>query len=405
MRPEPRSQELPKPFSDGPSLTVPLNDRTSIPSSESRESQISANSTDGPRTLREGPQQNGAGSKEMAQPRPSDQPSIRTENIPVMPPPAVPSQTASAQELRETAKQTMGRSDRPELRNQNGAVEHSSRPRSSSPLSHPGTRNHSNDSRTSGGKDMTDVDRGADDRRSEREGRHENRESNNLSRRDSLTHTRTERRDRGWDGEKDKDNERDKDRGRDRHSERERDKERDRDHRERDREREREREREKDRDRHRRDDKDRDRDSRKEREGATSRSQGASPVVATEDHSLQSRQDAARQDPSRRRDNPQTNGDENLGKRRRPVDDEVCAFCFLKYPQTPTAVQSERASKRSSRKESHRDDRGRRPPEKERDERGRDSDRRRKEREVNETESRASPTDKVRHVRNICLPL
>jgi hypothetical protein len=66
-------------------------------------------------------------------------------------------------------------------------------------------------------------------------------------------------------------------------------------------------------------------------------------------------------------------------------------------------VQPDRASKRSSRKDGHRDDRGRRPPEKERDERGRESDRRRKEREVNETESRASPTDKVRHALNIAF--
>ncbi len=67
------------------------------------------------------------------------------------------------------------------------------------------------------------------------------------------------------------------------------------------------------------------------------------------------------------------------------------------------SVQPDRASKRSSRKDGHRDDRGRRPPEKERDERGRESDRRRKEREVNETESRASPSDKVHHGFNICF--
>ena len=306
MRPEPRSQEPLKPLSDGtPSITP---DRTSIPSSESRETQLSASSNDASRTPREVLQQNG---------QYLDQPITRPENIPAMPPPIAPSQTASAQELRETARQTMGRSERVEVRNQHGAAEQSSRPRSSSPLSRPGTRNHSNDSHTSS-KDVADVDR------SDREGRQENKESSNISRRDSLTHTRTERRDRGRDGEKEKDNDRDKDRGRDRHNDRERDKERDRDHRERDREREREREREKDRDRHRRDDKDRDRDSRKEREGAASRSQGASPAVATEDRGLPSRPDASRQDSSRRRDNPQTNGDENLGKRRRPAEDEVC---------------------------------------------------------------------------------
>ena len=324
VRPEPRSQELSKPLLDGTSSTTPASDRTAIPSSESRETQLSASSNDAPRIPREVLQQNGQPPREQREgtqyPRSLDQPTTRPENIPAMPPPIAPSQTVSAQELRETARQTMGRSDRVEVRNQNGAVEQSSRPRSSSPLSRPGTRNHSNDSHTSGSKDVADVDR------SEREGRQENKESSNISRRDSLTHTRTERRDRGRDGEKDKDkdNDRDKERGRDRHNERERDKERDRDHRERDREREREREREKDRDRHRRDDKDRDRDSRKEREGAISRSQGASPAVATEDRGLPPRPDASRQDSSRRRDNPQTNGEENLGKRRRPAEDEVC---------------------------------------------------------------------------------
>jgi THO complex subunit 2 len=319
VRPEPRSQEPPKSLPDGTSSTTPAGDRTSISSFESRETQLLASSYDAPRTPREVLQQNGQLPREQRDgTQYLDQPITRPENIPAMPPPIAPSQTASAQELRETARQTMGRSDRVEVRNQNGAVEQLSRPRSSSPLSRPGTRNHSNDSHTSGSKDVADVDR------SEREGRQENKESSNISRRDSLTHTRTERRDRGRDGEKDKDNDRDKERGRDRHNERERDKERDRDHRERDREREREREREKDRDRHRRDDKDRDRDSRKEREGATSRSQGASPAVATEDRGLPSRPDASRQDSSRRRDNPQINGDENLGKRRRPTEDEVC---------------------------------------------------------------------------------
>lgn len=60
--------------------------------------------------------------------------------------------------------------------------------------------------------------------------------------------------------------------------------------------------------------------------------------------------------------------------------------------------QPERAAKRSSRKDGHRDDRGRRPPEKDRDERGRDSERRRKEREVNDPEARGSlSAEKVFH--------
>ncbi len=50
---------------------------------------------------------------------------------------------------------------------------------------------------------MADVDRSE---REGRESRQEIKESSNISRRDSLTHTRTEQRDCGWDGEKDKDN-------------------------------------------------------------------------------------------------------------------------------------------------------------------------------------------------------
>lgn len=245
----------------------------------------------------------------------------RPENAAAMPPPIVPSQTASAQELRETARQTIVRSEKLEVRSQNGAAGQSPRVRSASPPSRPGTRNPSNDSRTSG-KDPTDADRGAEDRRPERDNRPENKEFN-LARRDSLTHTRTERRVR--DSDKDRDGDRDRDRGRDRHSERDREKERDRDHRDRDRDRDRDRERERDRDRHRRDDKDRDRDIRKERDNAATRSQISSPALGTDDRGLLNRPEPARQDSSRRRDNSQTNGDsESLGKRRRATDDEVC---------------------------------------------------------------------------------
>ena len=60
---------------------------------------------------------------------------------------------------------------------------------------------------------------------------------------------------------------------------------------------------------------------------------------------------------------------------------------FLKQP--------ERGSKRSSRKDSHRDDR-RRPPEK--DERDRESERKRKDREIHDGDNRGTVPDKV------CIP-
>jgi len=65
--------------------------------------------------------------------------------------------------------------------------------------------------------------------------------------------------------------------------------------------------------------------------------------------------------------------EDGLGKRRRPIDDEP-----------------DRSSKRSSRKESHRDDRSRRPPEKETHDRVRESDRRRKEREAPDNDGRGN---------------
>jgi THO complex subunit 2 len=56
-------------------------------------------------------------------------------------------------------------------------------------------------------------------------------------------------------------------------------------------------------------------------------------------------------------------------------------------------LQPERGSKRTSRKESHRDERSRRPPEKE--DRERDSERKRKERDGHESDSRGSIPNKV----------
>lgn len=219
-------------------------------------------------------------------------------NNDIMPPPAAPSQTASAQELRESARQTVPRSEKTESQqSHNGSAAPSPRPRSPSPMSRPGTRNPSNESRGSGGRTRPE-----DGRRPEREGRQDNRE-HGMARRDSLTHNRSGReRGRERDGERDE-RERDRDRGRDRHGHGNRDREKDKD---------RERDRERDRDRHRRDDKDRDRD-RKESRGQTS---DAGTPVANTDRNLPTR-------PDPRHRNGNTGSEESLGKRRRPTDDDV----------------------------------------------------------------------------------
>lgn len=298
--------------------------------------------------------------------RPADE-KARVDSHPVMPPPSVPSQTLSAQELRETAKQSINRpSDkvvddklpRPapnDTRNQNGSTSAAPSPtprrRSSSPSSRPGTRNPSADSRTSGGRTRSN---GSDEKRSERETRQESRDhASNIGRRDSLTHNRSDRgaRSRTSTREDEKDSERDRDTrgaGRDRHGDRDRDKERDRE-RDRDREREREREqrdreRDRDRDRHRRDDKDRDRDSRKERD-STSRAPVTSAVPsATSAPAADERALPTRPDPSRHR--PPPNGEDGLGKRRRPPDDDVSSgfghklLCQLIYPNSPKGAQN-----------------------------------------------------------------
>ncbi|KAH9899791.1 hypothetical protein C8Q73DRAFT_334410 [Cubamyces lactineus] len=234
-----------------------------------------------------------------------DQRPQRLEPQQAMPPPSTPSQTMSAQELRETAKRDRG-DERPsqpptEPRGQAAAPPAPSpRRRSPSPTSRPGTRPPSQDSRASGDRRSARETGSADKSEGKRE-----RES---SRRES---TRGERRTRDTDRDGD-----DRDRGRDRHGDRDRrgrdkdrDRERDRDHRDRDshRERERERDRDRDRDRHRRDEKDRDRDR-----------------TATDDRGLPSRPETGR---DRRGQH-----DDSLGKRRRGADDEA-----------------DRSSKRSSR--------------------------------------------------------
>ncbi|KAH9943361.1 transcription factor/nuclear export subunit protein 2-domain-containing protein [Epithele typhae] len=258
-----------------------------------------------------------------------------------MPPPSEPSQTASAQELRETAKHSRttngDKSDvhpPTEPRSQAAAAPSPARRRSPSPPSRPGTRNPSTESRASG------------DRRLTRDKPDEKRPERDPARRGDR---RAAREERDKDGDRDRDARRDRhgdrerrDRDRDRERERERDKERERErgdrhgHRERDGERS-----DRERDRHRREDrsdKERERESRKEREAA---GRGSRP------------------DTGRHR------ADDTLGKRRRGGDDEP-----------------DRPSKRSSRKESHHEDRSRRSSEKDgHDRSGRDGDRRRKDRD------------------------
>ena len=108
----------------------------------------------------------------------------------VMPPPSAPSQTLSAQELRETAKQSIAnrpdktddRITRPsnDPRSQNGSANASPVPRrrSPSPPAGPSTQNGSADSRASGGRPRSDRGSGdsndrLDDRKSNRDSRQE----------------------------------------------------------------------------------------------------------------------------------------------------------------------------------------------------------------------------------------
>ena len=71
---------------------------------------------------------------------PGDEKLSQVDYLPVMPLPVVPNQTASAQELRETARPTMSK-EKSETWNQTASGVPSSRLRSSSPTSRPGTRN------------------------------------------------------------------------------------------------------------------------------------------------------------------------------------------------------------------------------------------------------------------------
>jgi len=244
-------------------------------------------------------------------------------------PPMIPSQKPSAQELRETAKMTMSSRlpDKPDMdksssqHDQNG---HPSRQRSNSP-SRPGTRNPSLDSRGSAGQSRS---AGEDERRDARPG---------PSRRESMRSERGARdRASGRDGRESDREDRDRERERDRHGERER-KERDRNEREKDRERERERERDRERERERERDRDRNggrdsrdrhrRDERDRKERPAAREQRESgrdstrePTTATPATPVET--------PTRPSDTPSrhrsaTKGEDGLGKRRRPADDDV----------------------------------------------------------------------------------
>jgi THO complex subunit 2 len=250
-----------------------------------------------------------------------------------MPPPTIPSQKPSAQELRETAKMTMGSRlpDKPDADksssqyDQNG---HPPRRRSNSP-SRPGTRNPSTDSRGSGGQSRS---AGEDERRDSRPG---------PSRRESGRMERGARdRASGRDG-RESDRE-DRERERDRHGERER-KERDRNERDKDRERERERERDRERERERERDRDRNggRDSRdrhrrderdrKERPAARESAREQRESVRGEPTTVAPA--APMETPTRPSDPPSrhrstTKGEDGLGKRRRPADDDVSVDSF-----------------------------------------------------------------------------
>ncbi|KAL1743555.1 transcription factor/nuclear export subunit protein 2-domain-containing protein [Schizophyllum fasciatum] len=310
-----------------------------------------------------------------------------------MPPPVGPSQTPSAQELRDAARQSIGRGEPRvpvEPRGKSASATASPRVRSPSPKSRPGTRNASVESRGSGGRSRNDAPSSDDKRESSR---HANgRDAAGLARRDSVTHVHGER--GGRDRDKDGDRERERsDRGRDRRGDRDRDRDRehrDRDHRDRDRDRHRK-------DEHRKDDKDRDRD-RKERD--SSRAAGARQDERSsrqDDRSVRPDERSARPDdrPPRQDERgarpdervppgrPEPAGarpvDEGLGKRRRGEDDVSAPDPKRARSAERSQNERERGGHRSSRRERNRDDRGRRGAEHDGRERPREpGDRRRR---------------------------
>lgn len=245
-----------------------------------------------------------------------------------MPPPTIPSQKPSAQELRETAKMSLGSrlpekpdADRSSQYDLNG---HPPRRRSPSP-SRPGTRNPSLDSRGSAGHSRS---AGEDERRESRPGPSRRSERNARDRPSGRDGRESEREDRERDRERDRHGDRER-KERDR-NERDKDRERERE-RERDRERERERERDRDRnggrdsrDRHRRDERD-----RKDRPAARESAREQRDSGWESARELNSATPAApAETPNRPSDAPSrhrsaTKGEDGLGKRRRPADDDV----------------------------------------------------------------------------------
>ena len=330
----------------------------------------------------------------------------RPEPVQGMLPPSAPSQTTSAQELRETAKQSrpLDRTEDKPPRPSNEphtSGSPSSRRRSASPASKPGTRNPSVESRASGGRVRENTRSGEEAKPPERDGRQEGQREpgrreggshrgdrgGRRDDRDKESDRDRDRRDRHGDGRRERDRERDREEKRERDTERERERSGRRD---KDRDRDRDRERERDRDRH-RSDKERD---RKEK-GATERGSNAVPTsspVPTDDRGLPARPDPSRHQPR--------HGDDSLGKRRRGVDDEVRCFHFVRGVFEPDkfAVQPERVSKRPSRKETYHEDRSMRSSDKDKDrerdhDRAREPERRKKDREQAESEPRQLTVD------------
>ena len=213
VRPDTNAGGSPKPPLDQPSISEHVS--TPERKDDAKEGSLPSTRTE---------PKDKAPSKEAVQP-PRGERSTEEQGLP-MPPPSEPSQKPLAHELRVTAQQSRpdknedknGRSNEPS-RTTNGSKASSPRRRSPSPSSRPGTRNHSSESRTSAGRSRTERGNGessADKRDRE------------PTRRDSLTHNRSDRtpRERTSTGDSD----RDRDSRRDRHGDKERDRgDRDRD--------------------------------------------------------------------------------------------------------------------------------------------------------------------------------
>ncbi|KAI5124799.1 hypothetical protein M0805_005432 [Coniferiporia weirii] len=307
---------------------------------------------------------------------PSQSPRHRDRDViqPAMAPPAAPSQTPQAQELRSSRSGGRGDKVGHSPREPRAEMTHSPARRSPSPASRPGTRNASADSRTSG---ESRRERSRRERGSDVEPEDSKRitsldvptraERSSGAHRD-VPHGRSERNGRDRipgsstrDADRERESDRDKGRERDRERDREKRERGDREsHRERDRDRERDRgDRDRERDRHRREDKERERE--RKAPGAAKEAEDQS------EHGLPVRPDGSRH----RNHASSAHSDDTLGKRRRPADDEP-----------------DRSAKRGSRREGHRDERSRRPSEKDSSrERARESDRRRKERDAPEGET------------------